>query len=195
MSGSRSYSLAPQYALLPGQNILSIRPRFLPSQSEPEKQLPPHGSYPGILPHLTVAPSLPIPGSAFHPSVTHQIPTPHEMPEWIAVTVKHDFLRDWINLVTLLFDFIGCGCKNTDCFLPFIHMTLKVLLPCFIACHKVFFRRSAKQRAEILPARCPPSHWFSLLYFILYLCKSVLQMDFRNIQLFYADITFSCLKP
>ena len=57
------------------------------------------------------------------------------------------------------------------------------------------FRRWAKQRAEILPARCPPSHWFSLLYFILYLCKSVLQMDFRNIQLFYADITFSCLKP
>ena len=56
------------------------------------------------------------------------------------VFIQHDLPSHRISLFPFFFYLIRCGCKDTDTLFPTLYMTVKVFLPCLIACNKCGIR-------------------------------------------------------
>ena len=68
------------------------------------------------------------------------------------VLIKHRLFRYGINLFLFLFYLIGCGRKDTDTFLPFVYMALKILLPCLVPSNECRIRTLHRYKLDIVCA-------------------------------------------
>lgn len=161
--------------------------RFLPSQSEPERQLPPHGSYPGILPHIWQK----LLGFQFRSGFSIRLwhIKYRDISRNAGIVISTSSFcglpsrSSMISCVTgsifvmLLFDFIGAGARIRIAFSP-LFTWRSVLLPCLIACHKGCFRLLHGDQKRIVKAVIM-KFWHVVIIFVTVAVKKFCQSTFQ----------------